>query len=100
MRPQTYTSPAIGFAQRGFASVIVMRRGYGHSTGIFWKLSGRATTGTMSGRDRPQPLMCSRRWRICGKKVGSIRRVLSWWAIPWVVSRFWQRSPAMPLTAS
>ena len=35
MRPQTYTSPAIGFAQRGFAAVIVMRRGYGHSTGVF-----------------------------------------------------------------
>ena len=35
MRPQTYTSPAIGFAQRGFAAVIVMRRGYGHSTPRF-----------------------------------------------------------------
>ena len=40
MRPQTYTSPAIGFAQRGFASVIVMRRGYGHSTGVFSETLG------------------------------------------------------------
>jgi dienelactone hydrolase len=40
MRPQTYTSPAIGFAQRGFAAVIVMRRGYGHSTGAFSETLG------------------------------------------------------------
>ena len=40
MRPQTYISPAIGFAQRGFAAVIVMRRGYGHSTGVFSETLG------------------------------------------------------------
>ncbi len=40
MRPQTYTSPAIGFAQRGYAAVIVMRRGYGHSTGAFSETLG------------------------------------------------------------
>lgn len=40
MRPQTYTSPAIGFAQRGYAAVIVMRRGYGRSTGVFSETLG------------------------------------------------------------
>ena len=39
-RPQTYTSPAIGFAQRGFAAVIVMRRGYGRSSGLFAEALG------------------------------------------------------------
>lgn len=34
-RPELYTSPAIVFAQHGYAAAIVMRRGYGRSTGPF-----------------------------------------------------------------
>jgi dienelactone hydrolase len=35
MRPELYISPAIVFAQHGYAAVVVMRSGYGHSTGPF-----------------------------------------------------------------
>jgi dienelactone hydrolase len=34
-RPEIYSSPAIVFAQRGYAAVIVMRHGYGRSDGPF-----------------------------------------------------------------
>lgn len=34
-RPEIYSSPAIVFAQRGYAAVIVMRSGYGRSDGPF-----------------------------------------------------------------
>ena len=44
----------------------------------------------MSGRDGPHLSMCSRRWRICDRKAGLIRRVLSWWAIRWAVSPFYE----------
>jgi dienelactone hydrolase len=39
-RPQSYSGPAIAFAQHGYAAVIVMRRGYGHSTGTFAETLG------------------------------------------------------------
>jgi dienelactone hydrolase len=35
MRPELYISPAIVFAQHGYAAVVVMRSGYGRSTGPF-----------------------------------------------------------------
>ncbi len=34
-RPEIYTNPALVFAQRGYAAVVVMRTGYGRSTGPF-----------------------------------------------------------------
>lgn len=39
-RPELYSSPAIVFAQRGYAAVIVMRRGYGRSDGPFAEALG------------------------------------------------------------
>ncbi len=39
-RPQSYSSPAIGFAQRGYAAVVVMRSSYGRSTGPFAEALG------------------------------------------------------------
>jgi dienelactone hydrolase len=42
-RPQLYSGPAIGFAQRGYAAVVVMRRGYGHSGGPFAEGLGPCT---------------------------------------------------------
>ena len=39
-RPEIYTGPAIGFAQRGYAAVIVMRSGYGRSDGTFAEVLG------------------------------------------------------------
>jgi dienelactone hydrolase len=35
MRPELYISPAIVFAQHGYAAVVVMRSGYGRSPGPF-----------------------------------------------------------------
>jgi len=34
-RPEIYTNPALAFAQRGYAAVVVMRRGFGRSTGPY-----------------------------------------------------------------
>jgi dienelactone hydrolase len=39
-RPESYTAPAIVFAQHGYAAVIVMRSGYGRSTGRFAEALG------------------------------------------------------------
>lgn len=39
-RPEIYSSPAIVFAQRGYAAVIVMRSGYGRSDGPFAETLG------------------------------------------------------------
>lgn len=40
MAPETYSSPAIVFAQHGYAAVVVNRRGFGLSTGPFDVRSG------------------------------------------------------------
>lgn len=39
-RPETYISPALVFAQRGYAVVIVMRSGFGRSTGSYAEYIG------------------------------------------------------------
>jgi dienelactone hydrolase len=41
LRPQMYSSPAIIFAQHGYAAVVVLRSGYGRSGGTFRENSGR-----------------------------------------------------------
>jgi dienelactone hydrolase len=40
LRPQMYSSPAIMFAQHGYAAVVVLRSGYGRSGGTFRENSG------------------------------------------------------------
>ena len=56
-RPESYFSPAIVFAQRGYAAVIVMRSGYGQSDGPFAENLGPCnartylTAGEAAGAD-------------------------------------------------
>lgn len=49
MAPQVLLNPAIAFAQRGYASVVVMRTYYGRSEGAF-----QESLGSCSGRDYPR----------------------------------------------
>jgi dienelactone hydrolase len=46
MRPESQSGPAIVFAQRGYAVVIVMRSGYGQSAGPFMEALGPCTART------------------------------------------------------
>lgn len=46
MRPQVLSGPAIVFAQRGYAVVVVMRSGYGKSEGPFLEWLGPCTART------------------------------------------------------
>jgi dipeptidyl aminopeptidase/acylaminoacyl peptidase len=45
-RPEIYSGPAIVFAQRGYAAVVVLRSGYGQSAGPFMEALGPCAART------------------------------------------------------
>ncbi len=49
MAPEVLLNPAVAFAQRGYASVVVMRTYYGRSEGAFQEAWGPAPTGITRG---------------------------------------------------
>ena len=51
-RPQTYTAVALAFAQRGFATAVVMRSGFGHSSGLYQEAIGSCSEPDYAGSSK------------------------------------------------
>ena len=99
IRPELYISPAIVFAQHGYAAVVVMRSGYGRSTGPLTEDIGPCEQRTYLKAGKPLARTYCRPYPRCDVRPGLTGPEFCSSAIPWADSPCWLPLAATRLTS-